>query len=695
LNVEAAGEDYEIELDEAVEPYDLSEHFWLAKAHYSDEYASEVTKRFTDHIDVWEGSPLGNAIWQAYRAYHNLDQNSVSGGAVVNIQSTGSDGELLAMKIDHFRAIVRHQLALVTTDRPAWDPQARTNDSESAKQTVLARQLLDYLMSAKRFDQKAYDQLEVAIVTGAGFEVLGWDANAGLDGKGECFSRVLCPWEVAHERVRVYDDCTWWIWRSYESRWEWAARFAKDDPEKARKIASSDSKDSDLSFAMLDDDPGEDRMHVLYVYAKPTVACPNGRLSIVADDDLVLLDGPMPYGNDVPITRMAPGEFLGTSIPYSDAWTLLPIAEAYNACLSAILTRVEMGSVPDIVAPEGSEYEATDFGGRNFLKHPPGFEKPSLLDMLQIPQALPAVAEMLKSDMQELSGINSVTRGNPSENITSGSMAALVQSMAVQFNNPLERTYIFSMEQRGTHLIRIYQQMATEPQLISIAGQSNAYSIRDFKSDDLSQILRVAVKTVNSLSKTTAGRIEMAKDLLQNKLINRPEEYLNLVQTGNFEPIVKGPSDALNIVKSENEMMGRGERPQAVVWDNHQLHIMEHIQELDTKVRYDQEKLQILTAHIQQHVDLWSQMSRTAPDMLFAMQIPPLPLAQAAGQQALAMQGMQGMQGGPPPGSAAPPPPDAAESAPKPGKEQRPGREPSMPTLPKPAKDPMTGEAPV
>jgi hypothetical protein len=241
-------------------PYDLSEHFWLAKPHYSEEYAAEVTKRFGEHVDVWEGSALGNAIWEAYRAYHNLDQNSISGGAVVNIQSAGESGELLAMKIGHFRAIVRHQLALVTTDRPAWEPQARTSDSESAKQTVLARQLLDYLMSAKRFDQKAYDQLEVAIVCGAGFEALGWDPNAGLNGTGECFSRVLCPWEVAHEHVRVYEDATWWIWRSYESRWEWAARFAEDDPEKARKIAESDNKDSRLSFAMIDEEFGEDRM---------------------------------------------------------------------------------------------------------------------------------------------------------------------------------------------------------------------------------------------------------------------------------------------------------------------------------------------------------------------------------------------------------------------------------------------------
>ena len=307
-------------VEEVEQPYDYAEHFWLMRPYYSEEFADEVMERFSSHIEEWNNSPVGSTVWTAYRAYHNLG----AGGSdpMTQLVTAGEQGELLAMAIPHYRSLVRHQIALFTKERPAWDPQARTSDADAARQVPLAQNLLDFVSSSGTIDRRLAEQCELMMVTGAGFFISGWDANVGIGGTGWFTERILAPWEMAHERVRVYEDASWHIWRAFESRWDWVAHYAESDPEKAEKLAKLDPRKETFSSLFLEYD-GElfsddgDRIAVLYCLAKPTKACPEGRLAIVTSDSLVLFDGPMPYGDDVPISRMCASEFLGTSIPYA------------------------------------------------------------------------------------------------------------------------------------------------------------------------------------------------------------------------------------------------------------------------------------------------------------------------------------------------------------------------------------------
>lgn len=681
------------------EPYDVAEHFWLRYPYYSKEYADEVLARFEDHIERWETSSVGSAIWACYRAYHNLDSAKGGQDPLIQIQSAGDVGEFLSLSVNHVRGLVKHQIALVTKDRPAWDPQARTSDADAAKQVRLARNILDYTMTAKRFDALLAEQFEAMKVCGSAFLVQGWDQNAGLQGEGSIWGKVLMPWEVGHERVRHYDDCTWWQFRVYESRWDWATRLAASDPEAARKLANLDPKASKLSYAFADDAADSqlqpDRIAVIITYARPTIACPQGRLSYVAVDGTVLLDGPMPYGNEPPIRRLASAQFLGTSTPYADAWSLLPLAEAYNAIVSMALTRVDTCGVPSFAAPDGSDFEASDLTGNKMLRTPPGTGDVKVLDFLRIPSELIGLMNTIKQSMEELSGINSVTRGQPTENISSGSMAALLQSMAVQFNSADERNWIFNLEAVATDHLRIYQRMATERQLISICGQDNQWTVGEFQAEDLEMVTRIAVKAGNAMSKTLAGRVDMADKLLERQMLKTPAEYMRIVDTGELQTTFRGPVDELTFIKSENEDMARGNAAKAVIWDNHELHVREHKGELTTQLRSDPKRLELVMGHLQEHMLLWSQLSREQPDILAAMGVEPLPMAAMIGQQAMAAEAAA-MPGMPPPGE----PPEGPSPEQQPNtepKRDKPGPKPepkgrnaasASPRLPEPARTP-------
>lgn len=688
--------------DDPREPYEWQDKYWLASPYFSRDIAEEVAERFASHVDEWDQSSVGRLVWSAYRAYHNLSDNGVD--PLAQLVETGEQGELLALAIPHYRSLVKHQIALFTKERPAWEPQARTADAESARQVSAAGNLLDYVASTGVVDRRQAEQAELMMVAGSGFLVIGWDANAGMDGTGWFTQQTFAPWEIAHEQTRVYDDCQWWIYRSLEPRWDWVAHYAESDPEKAEQIASTDARDQHARLfqiaeerAPYRDDVG-DRIPVLTLVAKPTKACPEGRLCKVTGDAIVLLDGPHPYGDEVTISRMCASEFLGTSIPYCDSWGVLAAAEAYNAVISMILTRVDTCGVPNFFAPEGSELEYSDIArGNAFWKLPIGSEKPGVIDLLTIPPELVSLLPLLSQAMEQTVGINSVTRGQPSENVSSGSMAALLQGMALEFNSNLERAWTLNLERVGTHYLRVFQAMADEEQAISVMGSDNRWTVQTMKAEDVRAIRRISVKTASALSKTTAGRAEIADKLLERGGCT-PQEYLRVIQTGQLDPTFFGPVSELTTIKARGERLLRGEQTPPLIWDNHQLAIRELRGLLNTEARNDPQLAQVINGAIQAHFELWSQLSRESPDMLAAIGIPPLPQALSIGQQAQAMQ-TPGAPPGPPaqhgPGPQQQPQPQtepqASGSAPGP-KGAEPTGSPKQPKEARPAKNPMNGQ---
>lgn len=681
-------------------PFDLSEHYWALFPYMSDEYADKVTELFDDHVDLWMGSSsYSTLVFDSYRAYHGLDGSMLS-EPTIRLETAGEQGELLSMRPNNVRSLVKHQVAMVTSDRPAWQPQANNANSEAQNQVPMASNLLDYALT-RGLHKDLVDQDEASTVCGESFMVLGWNANLGLNKKGWFTSHVAMPWEMARQRTRNYNDCSWWVWRTFENRMDWVAKFAESDPDKAEEIFKTDQSSYAWGVAPLDGHEERDvecegdRIAVLNVFVRPSASCPLGRLSKIAGPKLVLEDVPSPFGDIVPIIRQCPAEFIGTSIPYSDTWMLIAPAEAINVVVGTIMTRIDMFGIPSVAAPSGSELGQGDFGGANLLEMGVG-EKPTVIDLLQLPEGLMQAMGMFEKMLENFSGINSVTRGSPQENVSSGSMAALLQAMAVQYNSTHERAWALNLEAVGTALLRIFQTCASEDVMVAITGAEHTSTVAKFKGEDISSILQVNVQIANPVMKTTAGKMQIANDLLQNKLIQNGAEYMNVLQTGQLESMFEGPVSHLRIARAENEMILRGETPRVLWSDNHLVHLQTHLPILNGDVRYDETMLGISDQHIQQHIMEWMKASREQPDFCMAIGIPVLPQSGAAGEQGRQMEAMSmGAPPAPPTNMGAPPPPqkianaEPTKAAPGPAGAPK-GQEPSQaaPKEPAPAKTP-------
>ncbi len=242
--------------------------------------------------------------------------------------------------------------------------------------------------------------------------------------------------------------------------------------------------------------------------------------------------------------------------------------------------------------------------------------------------------------------MNSVARGNPEASLKSGTALALVQSMALQFTSGLQQSYVKLIEDVGTSLIHILKDFANTPKFVSLVGKHNRPYIKEFVGDDLSAINRVVVDVGNPLSRTIAGRVQMAEQLLQMNLIKTPQQYFQVMETGRIESIYEGEMDQLIRIKTENEMLMEGKPAKARMLDSHRMHIMEHRCIMSSPDVHEDDTLALnLLNHIQEHINYL----RTAdPDLLALI-----------GEQPLAPPMMQqGPQGGPP-GMPLQPPPEA------------------------------------
>ena len=186
----------------------------------------------------------------------------------------------------------------------------------------------------------------------------------------------------------------------------------------------------------------------------------------------------------------------------------------------------------------------------------------------------------------------------------SGTAMALSASTSIQFTQEFQQSYIHCLEQLGESIISIYQTYADIPRTITIVGKSKTQYIKEFNRDDLADIDRVTVDIGSPMATTAAGKVQIAQDLVNMQMISTPEEYLQVLQTGDLDPLLEGDTAELMNIRAENEEFIEGRRVPVIVTDNHLLHIQEHKAVLASPEARREESgiLEVTLEHINEHI---------------------------------------------------------------------------------------------
>lgn len=565
-------------------------------------------------------------MWAAYHGAQ-YDQ-SLAGGHQITF--SGEQGELVNITINHLRNIAQHMVNMVTATRPSLRARAINTDHRSVVQTKLANGLLDYYLRDKRLEEYFKRAVEYAVVLGSGYVKLEWNSMAGelieFDEEnnedifqGDVEFSNLSPFDVVFDSSREDQKHDWVIARSFKNKFDIAAKY----PEFEQEIVQLASKDDIDNFGVMTGFREKtDLIPVYEFYHRKSEALPSGRYLLLLSEDIVLIDSPMPY-RELPVYRISQADILGTPFGYSPLFDILPIQDAVNSLYSIILTNQSAFGVQNIIVPRGADVGVSDLGGGlNIIEANEQYGQIRPLNLTQTPPEIFNFLEKLEKTEELISGVNSVTRGEPQASLKSGSALALVQSMALQFISGLQQSYVRLVEDVGTGLINILKDYASTPRIATISGIKNRTDVEEFTGDDLKHVSRVLVDISNPLATTTAGRVEMASELLQMGLIKNPEQYEMVLTTGKLELLYEGTVDELETVRKENENLVANKPVLVIPTDNHATHIKEHKAVLaDPKLRFDHDLLQRTLAHINDHLDA---LRNADPDLLMIIQEQPL-----------------------------------------------------------------------
>lgn len=662
--------------------------YWASKSGL--DLAAEADRRVERFYGGLQNSFMYKRWCRAYRIYYGLagqeDPFDISKAG-----QAGDRDQLTSIKINHAGSLARNSIALISQTVPEFEPIPANSDYETLEQVDWTKRALAYYMDTRGVGQKLYDTAQGAAIFGMSMLVPEWDPLAGEKLKqpillpggvgvrtktGDLLFSVFTPLDIVFNRFRHDQDHPWFITRRFVNRFDLAARYIKaadsiiDFRSPGRFLAMPSTNTVDDEREERHDENDEIPLYTLF--HRRSDALPDGKYAQFLDKNILLFEGNLHY-DQVPAVVISPNKILRSAYGESSLHHVMGMQDTYDNVASSMATNNVAAGTQIIAVPSETDYTVeTVLEGLAIIKYsagPEGKNLPVALNLTAPNGEAREYLNLIRREMETITGVSATMRGAPQPNIQSGSFGALIAQQALTYLNAFQFSFQTGVGLTGDLIVSILRQYADQGILIEIVGKDHAYEVQDLTSDRFKNIHRVTVKSGNPASRTPEFNQAMAKELLERNLIKTPKEYITLIRTGNLDTMVDQAEAELMTVRRENEQLAQGINPPVLATDDHRLHILRNKQPLDSPAaRKNQKVAEAVTAHLQEHI---TALKTVDPDLLSALG--QTPMARPSGTPAA------------PPGAPAPPPARPDPVPPPPGAAEM----PSPPVLPQ---NPLTGQ---
>ncbi len=687
--------------------------YWV-KEKDPEKLAALCWVRIENYFERIRASYYFGTLLRNWAYYHNLYFEPGYNFNWSAVKQLGKDGGILGVSVNHLRNFIQHILTLSTQQRPDFETRAMSGEDVAIKQAELGDNVLDHYLREDHLEDYYTKALEHALVLNVGYVHHPWDWNLGQEVAAEktpmggggggsnpgitrdgiqifrqgdfSFSNPTVFDVVYDLGIRDWRRRQWAMVRTFENRWDLveSVKDAKLRDEILSIEYGEDQKEENLyRFGVLTaygfSSTYTDQIPVWHLYHVDSAGVPGGVQFRFAGDGVPLgKPAPLMYeeGRALPLFRCTPYEIVLSTLGYSVANDLQGAQELYNQETSTIATNHKATGFQVIAVPHGWEVEEDYLSdGVVILRGDETAQMPPAGVQLTASQKefYQFRGELVK-DMEYISGVNSVARGQPEANYKSGEALKVMDAKAVQFSGPAQKQYANLISESGTFLLRNLRDIAAEQEerMISLVGESNRSHLKGFQPEDLKGVDRVTVDVGNPLSKTVSGRLAISEHMMQLGFVKTPEELIKVMASGRLEPILKADQAQLDRMHEENESLSNGQMPVINLWtDYHMLDIREHGVIINSQEsRSDPERHKVVLAHIMQHIQALLYMSVQQVQMAMGFQVPfPPTLPGMPGEEAPG--GGGGAPGGQP--GAAAPTNGASQPAAQPGEGAPPG----------------------
>jgi hypothetical protein len=555
------------------------------------------------------------------------------------VSQGGAEGELSFSTVNHYGNLITHILNIVCQQKLSYEPQTKTSDFEALKQIRRAKGILnDYTDDATLdLDGKLRQGTEFSAVLGEGAISVLWNKNKGEEvladpttGKtikaGDNEIKTWTPFDIIQDsNLPSQQHRTWLVLRDWVNRFDLAAEY----PEFADDILAIATA-ADNSETMLRQSHESDLIPTYHLFHDKTPACPDGRHIYYATDTVIMSDDELD-GDEIPVYRVAARELWGSPYGYSRGFDLLQLQDVLDRLISAVVTNQLTFAIQNIMLPKGSNLSWDQlYGGLNVIEYEAKLGQQSKPEALQLTSTAPETYQFIDKIVQAMgtiAGINDVMRGNPDLAIkgqASGAALALMITNAIQFNSDFGKAYVRLAEQVGTAIIRNIARNSKTQRNGSMLTRTNKYISEPYTSNDLGGIIKISVKYGNPLTQTTAGRLQIADTLFDKQKLSA-QEYMNVIETGNLESQLDAENAEIILIKGENERLSKGEQFPSLIYDNHVLHMPEHMSVLASEeARNNPQVIEAVKFHVEHHAQMLRQL-QSDPILVGLLKQPVIP----------------------------------------------------------------------
>lgn len=538
---------------------------------------------------------------------------------------------------NHVAPLLETRLAKFTRISPSATVRPASNDEKDVNTAKFATKLLKSVQDAQNLQSLKNLANYYSELFGSAFYKVWWNPEKGRavgikDGavlfEGEPEITVCPPYEIYPDALNARDikECQTLIH---------AKAYPKEEAETRWGVKFTGGTVSVLNYSVGDvgggfgysaknrrvvSDKQENAVLVLERYQKAHDGYPNGRLTIVAEDQ-VLFDGALPYRisedgkEDFPFIRQValenPESFFGSSV----IERIIPVQRAYNAVKNRkheFLNRISMGVM---AVEDGSvDLDALETDGLSpgkILAYRQGARPPEMMGQPSVPSDFREEEASLLKEFLSVSGVSDLMTNSAlvtNSNLSGVSLSLLIEQddtrlalTASSIKNALRRV--------GQFVIRLFRQFAKEPRLARVCGEDGLLEMKSFQGSDLTSDDLVFL-TENDISDTPANRKNMVVELLKLGLLSEDDgritkagkaKILEMMGFGNWESARDIEELHTKRAAEENESVRSGtiEINEA---DDHELHVAQHTRAIISKEsKLSREAVARLNAHIREH----------------------------------------------------------------------------------------------
>ena len=507
----------------------------------------------------------------------------------VNSQGVATNGSLGVPKapkhrvrttVNLIRPMIRTEISRMTSQKPSASVVPASGEDEAMMAAQCGEAIWEYLQARRDFDTIMVRAVFWQCITGNGFVKTWWDKyktdkySRQGDGQGGstgeapvgdvCFA-VVTPFNLFVPDYLVSDiEDQPYVFEAYtfpiqKVKNMYPDIFGEKDPV-PDCVGSTEIFDNKYFLVPgSSNDAKPDSLLFIEAWIKPgsTDLLPNGGMVTLAGGEIVQYepDG-LPYSHgQYPYTKfnqIETGKFYADST-ITDAKYL---QKEYNRTRSQIIEDKNRMARPQLLIAKGSldPSKITSEAGL-LIEYNQGFAPPTPLPMQALPSYVLDEMNVIKADLEDVSGQHQVSRGqSPGGGVEAATAISFLQERDDSLLYTAYQSIESGVEKIGRQSLVLYADYMDLPRIIRITGTDGAFDSLEFKGSDIANGLDLRIEGGSALPMSKPARQAFLMDMFKMGAITS-DQMLDMMDIGGVQKLTERLRIDMRAAQRENIRM--------------------------------------------------------------------------------------------------------------------------------------------